>query len=344
MKIATILYGQPRTFKYTFPSIKRLFKDILQTDMYVIINENLNTPFNNNLCGDGHNNDSTVNSTDIDLLIDELNPVVYKKINIDNIELLKYYTTDDKYQPLINTIKNTPIYSCEWNEYAKNPTSDNAVDIQSCIENGCELKTTNNINLKLVWNLNNVELYLRNMGLFYVNLNTNIKKYTHVMFLRTDVMWFENYNIKCNIIKNVSISDSITMNNIIQHNSTLHSATFTDILNMITNNVLENKEDILTYFFHKKEFNIYMPVYQASFFRIDNIIPERYYKNIQDFEEFLLINTTLMIEQVLKYPAVYPGWDGEYNQKILHTVYNNVISKTNTFGQYTTLLRGNKVK
>ena len=45
MKLCSILYGQVRTLEDCIPSIKRLFKDILNTDFYVILNISCDTNY-----------------------------------------------------------------------------------------------------------------------------------------------------------------------------------------------------------------------------------------------------------------------------------------------------------
>ena len=147
MKLAVLLYGQQRTFKYTFPSIKRLFKDILNCDIYVIINENNDTHFVNNLCDGGYLNDYDLMTTDeMDKLILQLEPVVYKKYNINKNDLKTYYDSIEQIKNLINTINNRTYFQVTWEEYKKTTASEKIHTIDECIHNKCQLEISNGKN------------------------------------------------------------------------------------------------------------------------------------------------------------------------------------------------------
>ena len=336
MKIATLLYGQQRTLKYTFPSIKRLFKDILNTDIYVIINENNDTHFINNLCDGGYSNNYDLMSTDeMDKLIIQLDPIVYKKYNINKYELKTYYESIQKINNLMNIINNNTYFSLTWTEYKKNNICEKILTIDECIHNGCNPKKINNNNF--IIDFKNVEIYLRNLGFFYINMNRD--KYSHIFCIRTDLFWYENLpNIK---LEN-TISCEFTKKFILDYNKNIDKINYDKMVSSIHKIIEENKEDILTRYFYNGDLNIYLSIEQASLFRIENIIPTKYYDNINDIEHFLYKKMSLITNLYNKYPVLYPGWDGEYFQKIRHILYDNKISNNFTFGNNFILLRSIK--
>lgn len=338
MKLAILLYGQQRTLKYTFPSIKRLFKDILNCDIYVVINENNDTHFQNNLCDGGYLNDhDLLTSDELDKLIIQLEPIVYKKINVNKYDIKLLYENIPEIKNLINIINDKTYYKMNWEEYAKNNSPEKMVKIDECINNGCHYEMINE-KQNLIFDFKNVEVYLRNLGFFFINKNRN--KYSHIFCTRTDLFWYENLSE----IKNLqsSVMDITTLNFILNYNENIQHKNYEILTSSIKKIIDCNDEDIVTRYFYSEKLKIYLSVEQASMFRIENIIPKKHYGNINDFEKFLYKKLSLITNLYSDYPILYPGWDGEYFQKIRHILYNNNISKNFTFGNNFILLRSIK--
>ena len=165
-------------------------------------------------------------------------------------------------------------------------------------------------------------------------------EYSHIFFIRTDLFWYENINetshLQCNI------SDDITKQFILDYNNNIGQKNYETLVSSINKTVNENKEDVLTRYFYSDKLYIYLSIEQASLFRIENIIPKKYYNNINNIELFLYKKMSLITDLYNNYPLLYPGWDGEYFQKIRHILYNNNISKNFTFGNNFILLRSKK--
>ena len=337
MNTAVLLYGQQRTFKYCFPSIKRLFKDILNLDFFVVINENNDSHHKNNLCDDSNSqNKDHLSINELDLLINMLNPIVYKKININNKQLSTYYKTNLIFRPIYDTISKNNFYYTSWEEYKKLPVQEKIFTVNECIDNNCILEKINNPSLS-IFDLNSVEIYLRNIGLYYINLHK--KKYTHIFYLRTDVIWFENYEQKYKIIKNKSVEDEITKNNILEFNNIIKNYDYSDLCDLIKQSIINNEEDIISLYFYNYALNLYCPTEHCGLFRIDCIIPTYLYSNINNIEEFIFHKMNNIIKLFLVYPQIGPGWSGELSQKNRHILYNNNISKNKYFHTFHALLR-----
>ena len=133
MKIATLLYGQQRTLKYTFPSIKHLFKNILKTNFYVVINETNDTNVQNNLSNNDYDN---LSQLELDNLINELNPIIYEKINIDQKNIKNLVNNNNE---IMNRINNNNFYSTNWDEYNKMPKSESLFNVDECLKYNCKL-------------------------------------------------------------------------------------------------------------------------------------------------------------------------------------------------------------
>jgi hypothetical protein len=118
---------------------------------------------------------------------------------------------------------------------------------------------------------------------------------------------------------------------------------FQTLINNINETVINNEYDILTWFFYNEKYNLFFPVEQTSLIRINNIIPYDIYNSLNNFDDFLHKKIQLYVEQRVKYPLIGNNWNGEMEQKVRHTLYNNNISETFNFGLYSTLLRNIKI-
>jgi hypothetical protein len=271
MKIISILYGQERTFKYTHKSIFRLFKEKLNCDFIIIINDNNDTHFNDNLCDGGYlNNFNCLPIDEFNDIIKIFEPKIYKHIDINNIMLREKYKYNPKYEKCLKYIKENKFYSTTWDEYKKCPKNINLYSNDEIINFGCKIEKISNPD-NVILDLINVEIYLRNLGLFY--LNKIKEQYTHVIFIRTDTIWFENYEQKKNIIKDTSISNQETFNNIITFNNMINNYNYELLCNNIKNIINNNENDVLSYYFYNEKLNIYCPIEQCSLIRINHIIP-----------------------------------------------------------------------
>jgi hypothetical protein len=169
MNNCVILYGQVRTLKKTIFSIKKLFREILNLDIYVSLNLS-----------------DEDNAADIKKLIeDNLNPIIINFIyNNKTDEKFNIQNKDDN-----NFIDYTTI---SFEEYKKYPYKDNLYTIDELKNLNATLKKeqTNNF-LNFPFNLYIEDKIVRDV-FFQIPEN----KYNRIFVIRSDVAWFENFKEK----------------------------------------------------------------------------------------------------------------------------------------------------
>jgi hypothetical protein len=344
MKIATLLYGQPRTFKYTFSSIERLFKQILNTDFYVILNENTDTHFSHNMC-DGHfsNLSDLLTSDEIDNMINCLNPILYEKVNINKTTVFNELSKN------INTEIISNFYYTSWNEYKKMPYIDKIYDIDSCIKNNCKLNLIDPDSFsKIFIEFNSVEQYIRNKLLFLVR-KTNIE-YTHIFLIRTDTMWFETFEQLMTILctdkylsyEAPTISNDELVKKLNHFNDNINELKYVELTNKIKE-MIEEKKDAISLYNYIDELNFFIPIEQQGFYCYSNIILKEIIDSSLSWEDYKTLYIKYILNHCSNYPLIGPKWEGELHQCKRHILMKNNISKTFQLSNYSRIIRNKKL-
>jgi hypothetical protein len=344
MKIATLLYGQPRTFKYTFSSIERLFKQILNTDFYVILNENTDTHFSHKNCdGQFSNLSDLLTSDEIDNMINRLNPIVYEKVNINKTTVFNELSKN------MNTELISNFFYTSWDEYKKMPCRDKIYDIDSCIKNNCKLNLMDPANfLKIFIEFNNVEQYIRNKLLFLVR-KTNIE-YTHIFLIRTDTIWFETFEQLMTILKTdkylsyeaPTISNDGLVKNLNNFNDNINELKYLELTDKIKE-MIEEKKDAISLYNYNDELNFFIPIEQQGFYCYNNIILKEIIDSSLGWEDYKTQYIKYILNHYSKYPLIGPNWEGELHQCKRHILMNNNISKKFQLSHYSRIIRNKKL-
>ena len=346
MKIAVLLYGQIRTFKYCFPSIERLFKELLNADFYVCINTNNDTHFKNNLCDGGFSNKNTLNINELDQVISRLNPIFYEKITINKEQLKK---ESMQFMPLLEKFD---IFNTTWEEYRKTPYNRELNDIEVCKKYGCALKKISNEHKKnFILEICNIESHMK-LYLLY-NLHKINKNYDYVCFVRTDTIFYDENEIYKHLLplsyntsataKAVSIANPDRKNITINYNKNIIKMQFTNFINDLKT-LIHNNEDGITLYRKSKELNTMLPIEQFGVYRYNKVVPI----NIILLSETFYIFKELYLKELLeklysKYPIMDVGhWWGEQAQKRRHILFKNNISEDIQFHKYFSILRNEK--
>lgn len=307
MKLCSILYGQVRTLEECIPSIKRLFKDILNTDFYVILNISCDTnykKFNLECIKELINNN--LNPKKFIFIKNEDYSNFTNNININNIE------------------DNITLKSISFEEYSKIKNKDDFYTVKELNEMNINLndyKINKKSIVKYPFNLH-IEDYMLYEILKFIN-----DDYTHIFRLRTDVAWFENFESKkkyTQIIEN-GFRGGIKLKT--EYNNIVKDLNFNFIKQKIYENI-GNK--IIISGFHNT-MNTWLPSIHCGLYNYDNFI--KWLNIINNTDELLIINK--------KYPILYPNWGGELLQKKIYEYYNIPINKNFTFHLYYSLIRIN---
>jgi hypothetical protein len=280
MNNCVILYGQIRTLDKTIYSIKRLFKEILKYDIYVIINLNL----------DDNKNDWEKKITD------NLDPTLLHFVYDNQIETSHFINLNE------TSIKNFKTSIISFDEYKKLEYKDTYYTIND-IKN-YNLKIEDKVNDINIINNYPYNMYIEDILVYIVFSKIPKDKYEKVFLIRTDCAWFENLKSKNEnvYIKDVGFREKTALKN--EYNEKIINYNFEELVDKIMNsqyNVLGN------YFYHDK-LNLKIPNAHARFF---------YYNDLKKiFNTFGNINDVLKIFE--KYPILYPTWEGELQQKRIY--------------------------
>jgi len=301
MNTCVILYGQVRTLEKTINSIKRLFKEILKYDFYVIINLNVN------------DDENFLKK----LIVDHLNPILLEFV-YDNQTLCNNLIDLQK-----TTIKNFKTSSVSFDEYNKLPYKETYYDINDIKKFNVEIKEQfNNIN-----KINNFpyNMYIEDKLIYNIFIKISPDKYDKVFLIRTDCAWFENFKSKNEYIyiKDVGFREKTALKEL--YNQKIVDCNFDELKEKIIN----SKYNVLSNYFHNQSLNLKVPNAHARLFCYNDL------KNI--FNIFNNVEEILKIFE--KYPILYPGWDGELYQKRIYEYLNLKFEKDFNLYNYCSLIR-----
>jgi len=262
----------------------------------------------------------------------ELNPVHIEFCNINNENKL----TEAKKCMIIpseDLIHQTNFYKMEWSKYSKLPTRRDSL---YSLEEINDLTPETKLERKINFGLNDV-LYIEIILIkkVYDNMLKHNKHYDFTFILRTDVIWFESWNLKNKLIERPiqinnlelpSLSYKEIFNNINNYNvNILPKCSFDKFLN----NINTNKNTCLSSMYYIEDYNFYMPCQHAMVLTnedLHNLIKFR--TNLKDY---ILFQS--------KYPILYPSWDGEYTQKLSLTATNINVNSNFFLNMYSVILR-----
>lgn len=318
MTLSVILYGQQRTLIYCLPSIKRLFKTLLNCDFYVIINENMS----------GKNSYKNILPSKklYELIIKELDPIDIEFCNITH----NYFNQEKNHLYNDFEIKNLKFYKMKFKDYAKLPVKKKLYTIDELKKRNIKLEENVNAkNINLYW----IEPYLKYKG--YMNMCKYNNNYSHTFILRTDIIWFDNYKTKKIIFKNnthgiPSVSNINILNDVKNYNKNiLPHLDFKNLINSLNNIISINKESITSAEFFNKTYNIFFSNCHARLYRKDDL---------NDMMSIMNNKKKTLIEYS-KYPILYPNWNGEILQMVRNSVINIKFNNIFYFFPYYGILR-----
>lgn len=293
-----VLYGEIRTLEQCLPSIKRLFRDILNVDFYVIINKSKGVELDYKYYEK--------------LIKDQLNPNSYELIDMPQSKLTLCQRNKDIY-------KNKTIYTnkISFEEYSKISYNKNLYTNKELIMLNAPIE-------KMRLSTADVSSYPHNQYIedYMLNIafkNVQLTKYTHVFRLRTDVIWFEDYDSR---EKNINCLD--------MYNANINALNFNSLKQSIYDNIKDNRI-IISALNYIKKFNMNLPCAHAQ------LMPILLFK---DYIEFYNDNNIdKILEQIEKYPVLYMHWGGEVQQKKVFQDLNYEINDKLFFYKYSCLLR-----
>ena len=300
METCVILYGEVRTLEITILSIKRLFREILNFDIYVIINLN--------------------NNDDIDhvkhLIIDMLNPKILKFVY--NNELNDIVIN-------LNNISNTyfEITKINFNEYKLLPFKETYYAIDEIkkynIKTEIEKIKIENIK-KFPYNS-----YIEDKLIYNIFKELPDDKYDRVFLIRTDCMWFENYNDRQFFVyqKEHGFREKTAIKN--EYNNIIVNLNFDELKNKILN----SSHNVLCSFFNNTNLNLKIPNAHSRILKYNDL------KKIFN----LFLNYDDLISMFNKYPILYPHWDGELYQKRIYEFLNLQFENDFFLHNYCSLIR-----
>jgi hypothetical protein len=293
-----VLYGEIRTIEQCLPSIKRLFRDILNVDFYVIINKSKGAELDYNYYEK--------------LIKEKLNPKSYELIDMSQRELCLFQRNKEIY-------KNKTVYTnkLSFEEYSKLSYNRNLYTNE-------ELKTMNAPIQELILGAENVCSYPHNQYIedYMLNIafkNVPLEKYTHVFRLRSDVIWFEDYN-----------SQQTNMNSLDSYNGNINLLNFNNLKQLIYDNIKDNKI-IVSGLHNITYYNMHLPCAHAQ------LMPILLFKNYIEF--YNDNNIDKILEQIEKYPVLYNDWGGEVQQQKVFQDLKYEINDNLFFKNYSCILR-----
>jgi len=293
-----ILYGEIRTIEKCLPSIKRLFRDILNVDFYVIINKSKETELDYNYYEK--------------LIKEQLDPKSYELIDMSQRDLCLFQRNKDIY-------KNKTIHTnkLSFEKYSK-------LDYNKNLYTNEELKILNAPIEELKLSTIDICSYPYNQYIedYMLNIafkNVLLEKYTHVFRLRTDVIWFEDYN-----------SQQTNINCLDTYNANINAINFNNLQKLIYNNINDNKI-IISSFNYITKFNMNLPCAHAQ------LMPILLFKNYIEF--YNDNNIDKILEQIEKYPILYEHWGGELQQQKVFQDLKYEINDNLFFSKYSFILR-----
>jgi hypothetical protein len=302
MMFCAILYGEIRTLEICIPSIKRLFCDILNVDFYVVINKSKK----------------------------KYDYTYYENLIKTNLNVKSYDLCDMSQSNLILFQNKKPIYkdlkiktnAISFEDYSKLPFNEN-------LYTNSELENFNN-KKEIELSSSEISAYPYNQYIEDFLINIAMKKiptnsYSHIFRLRTDVVWFDNWNIKNKYIFKNSIN-KLCLNK--EYNEHIQQENFENLKTQIINNIDDNK--IIISSLHLVD-NIKMPCAHAQ------LMPFMVFKKYVEF--FNDNNIENILEQIQKYPVLYPNWGGELQQKKVFQYLNMSINSNVYFHFYSCILR-----
>ncbi len=273
MKRVVILYGQIRTLKETIYSIRRLFKELLNLDFYVVISLNPED-----------------NKEEIEELINKLlEPKIL--LLLDNnilIDELKKINTNKKLTIDINYVN--------FDDYKKLPFKENYYTIEELKNNNItitEKKISDNEIMQYPFNLYIEDLLVKKI---YNKIPDEIER---IFLLRTDVAWFETFSDKQkNVLKKETGFREKTVLST-NYNNTLSEKNFKDLINKIEK--VNEKENVIGAIYNNMQLGIRVPNLHARYFIKEDL--DKYYSMMYNIDEIKRIHN--------KYPTLYPQWNGE---------------------------------
>jgi hypothetical protein len=226
-----VLYGEIRTIEQCLPSIKRLFRDILNVDFYVVINKTKRAEIDYNYYER--------------LIKDKLDPKSYELIDMSQNELCLFQRNKNIYQN-----KRVHTNKISFEEYSKFSYNKNLYTNE-------ELKRMNAPIEELVLHTEDVCRYPYNQYIedYMLNIafkNVPLEKYTHVFRLRSDVIWFEDY-----------YSQQTNINCLDTYNANINSLNFDNLKRLIYDNIKDNRI-IISGLHYIPDFNMHLPCAHAQ--------------------------------------------------------------------------------
>lgn len=303
MRTSAILYGQIRTLKETIYSIRRLFKEILNVDFYVVISlnkedtkEEIENIINNTL------EPKLLLFIDNEILVEELK---FKKLN-KNI----------KYK--INNIS--------FEDYKRMPYKDTYYTIEEIKRDYkdipiIEKEITEQEIMQYPYNLYIEDYLVKKM------YDKMPKEYERTYLLRTDVAWFESFGEKQ---KNVLRKESGFREKTVlskDYNNTLSEKNFQDLKNKLEK--VSEKENIIGGISSNKHLGVRIANLHARYFIKEDL--EKYYNLMTNVEEIKNIH--------YKYPTLYPNWGGETLFKKVMEYYNFIFNNELYLNWYCAIIR-----
>jgi hypothetical protein len=298
-----ILYGEIRTLEKCIPSIKRLFSDILNVDFYVVINKSKNIIYDYEYYEK--------------LIIDNLSPKSYELVDISQSELANQQKQKHIYKT--NTI-NT--YKISFSDYSKLPFSNKIYsndELQLMNAPISPIHLSSDQICSYPYN-QYIEDYLINIAMSKIPTD----KYSHIFRLRTDVIWFDN----CNIKRQYTYMDNnkLCLNN--EYNEKIDTFDFNTIYSLINNNIHKNEIIISSlYPIH----NVLLPCAHAQ------LMPFHLFKKYVEF--FNDSNFEQILSNLKQYPILYPHWGGELQQKRVFQELEYVINTDVFLSHFSVILR-----
>jgi hypothetical protein len=226
-----VLYGEIRTLEKCLPSIKRLFRDILNVDFYVIINKSKGVELDYNYYET--------------FIKEQLNPKSYELIDMSQNELCLFQRNKDIYQ-------NKTVYTnkISFEEYSKFSYNKNLYTNE-------ELKMMNAPVEELILKTEDICRYPYNQYIedYMLNIafkNVPLEKYTHAFRLRSDVVWFEDYS-----------SQQTNINCLDSYNANINDLNFNSLKQLIYDNIKDNRI-IISGLHHIPDFNMHLPCAHAQ--------------------------------------------------------------------------------
>lgn len=320
MKLCAILIGEIRTLDSCIHSIKRLFKDILNVDFFVVINKKSNI-----ICDFDYYDK---------LIKDNLKPKTIDYIELNQKDLSSIQMENKLFENI-----NIKITNMLFDEYSKLDTKETFYTVEE-IQNlnvKYEKKVINgNQFCSYPYNLY-IEDYMLNVGFQNIKETDN---YTHIFRLRTDVAWFEDFQSKNTYIDSINDKsiyqnyNNISPQSFIkpEYNQIVKNLDFNELKNNILNEISKSPElIILSSFFYIKQLNIYFPCSHVQFMSYNNM------KKCLDL--YKDDNIEQLIKATERYPKLGPNWQGEQLQKMFIEELNLNTNKNLFFHFYSTIIR-----